>query len=160
MKPTELRLNNYVYGINRRSEVHLPENLPLKVLQIEIFNCYCLPLDKSPAEEKEWFKISNIDLSPIPLTEQWLKDFGFKLVIWNKTIKDYQIPVINGYKLSLQFNLYKGETGLSQVRLYPEKSNTIIVLWDWYFNKEIKFCIHTLQDLYFVLTGRELIFNQ
>lgn len=142
MKPTELRIGNYIYGINRRGEVHLPDNLPLKVLQIEVFNCDCLPLDKHPRQVEDWFQISNIDISPIPLTEDWLKKFGYKL---KKTSAwDYYSNNESDLILSI------GTLGSYNAELYNYTEDYV-----WQDLITIKY-VHQLQNLYWSLCEKEL----
>ena len=130
MKTTEKRIGNYVYGINRRSEIHIPDELPLKVLQIELFNTYVLPLDQNPATCVKWFKITNEDLSPIPLTEEWLLKFGFE-----KTTNEY----------------YDKNNGL----VIWIDGQFINIEWKDRFLISYTY-VHQLQNLYFALTNTEL----
>lgn len=136
MKAIELRIGNWVLWTGNKRQI---EALDINDLE----------------EHQRTSKI--IMVEPIPLTEQWCKDFKLTLKIWNNTLNDYQIKFMRGYSISLQFGLYKNHNGLCQVRLYPIQSNTIIVLWDWYWAKEKEYHVHTLQNLYFGLTGKELI---
>lgn len=126
MKSTELRIGNYVNAIDRRTNIHLPTNIPLKVLQIEIFNCEVLQTDKNPATEEKWIKISNCDLSPIPLTEEWLIKFGFE-------IKNYSYTNSHYVKGKFGFDLTTFE----------------------YKGIKLKY-VHQLQNLFFALTCEEL----
>jgi hypothetical protein len=141
MRATELRIGNYVYGINRRSEIHLPDTIPLKVLQIELFNTEVLPLDQNPATVEKWFKITNEDLSPILLTEEWLKKFGF----FEKYKSVHSQWSLNGF-------------AVQQTSDQDDDGNTIpqeeVFYYEWNF--EVKH-VHQLQNLYFALTGEELI---
>jgi len=134
MQSTELRIGNLVYGINRRSEVHLPATVPLKVLQIELFNCEVLPHEENPAHEEKFFKISNADLSPIPLSEEWLSNFGIK----KNSLKIQDIYIDFLYDPTTQN--------------YLAVSNSIIIARFKY--------VHQLQNLYFALTADELIYNK
>jgi hypothetical protein len=72
---------------------------------------------------------------PIPLTEQWLKDFGFEQNI-PAASREYifkDCKLINHYKNGFLF---------------------IMDIWDR--GKMINY-VHTLQNLYFALTGKELL---
>ena len=138
MKVTELRIGNFVYGINRRSEIHLPDYNPCKVLQIELFNTEILPIEQNPAIVEKWFRVANPDLSPIPLTEEWLLKFGFYFDL--KT--DYD-GYWKKYKEGFEIRIYKFED-------YFE--------YGWQLGHDpikIKY-VHHLQNLYYVLTGGEL----
>lgn len=103
MEAKELRLGNYVYngGI-----------ISLDIEMLYAFN-ECL-----------------YDLQPIPITEQWLLDLGFKAKkAYNRTF--YYADSFNEWKVIYQDGLIKRN------------------------GKVIKH-IHQLQNLYFALTGQEL----
>ncbi len=88
--------------------------------------------------------IENIE--PIPLTEEWLIKFGFE------KIKDEVSPYKDGeYTItSKRFTVF---------RKYPITHNSV---FGWYIKKinfseiNIKY-VHQLQNLYFALSGKELI---
>ena len=134
MKATEERIGNYVYGINRRSEIHISNELPLKVLQIELFNTYVLPLDQNPATCVKWFKITNEDLSPIPLTEEWLKKFG--LFIEGSGYNNFN---------NTEFCCYKLNSGRGYGLYFDDNFTGIVIKY-----------VHQLQNLYLDLTEEEL----
>lgn len=146
MKASELRIGNLVYGINRRSAIHLPDNLPLRVWEIGIFNSEVLPMDQSAAETEKWFKITNSDLSPIPLTEEWLMKFCFHKDNYGvfEKVKN-NLPYVSGCEIEFWTKKEKDE-------------------WDICVGKDIDSLhllatikyVHTLQNLYFALTGEEL----
>jgi hypothetical protein len=154
MKATELRIGNYVYDINRRSEIHLPDYNPYKVLQIELFNTEILPIEQNPATVEKWFKITNEDLSPIPLAEEWLLKLGFeKTEVNNGVIKQYYHDCTppkyrNEHGLFFRF----GEMRNEKYKMY------------WYASGAVNSSMHSfpceyvhqLQNLYFALTGNEL----
>jgi hypothetical protein len=85
------------------------------------------------SEDEELFNLAH---SPIPLTEEWLLKFGFeKQMMWT-----YAIDIIGNKKLIY----YLGEKGWSiGNKNYSDFSN-------------LKY-VHQLQNLYFALTGTELI---
>jgi len=115
MKATELRIGNWV-------------------------NCYAVRIEISAIAEEYvydktesgWFRIN--DLNPIPLTEQWLKDFGF---VYSETKKVWMGSKSGWFWLAEKDGYYKL----------------------WYYNSLIgrpfKY-VHQLQNLYFALTGEEL----
>ena len=112
MKATELRLNNYVTDVEDND-----------IYQID----------------KTWFaylpkSINNIQ--PIPLTEQWLKDFGFEIGVSGKSTFA-EIPEPNWFIMS---------------------KNDNEAVWNPYFLRSKGKCeyVHQLQNLYFCLTGKEL----
>jgi len=83
---------------------------------------------------------------PIPLTEQWLKDFGFKLSEDEGWIhnEDMSYPVyINGIRI-----IYKED----KFYLWIEIDEDTYYNFEWI---EIKY-VHQLQNLYFALTEKEL----
>jgi len=81
-------------------------------------------------------------IEPIPLTEEWLLKFGFEMI--NSSPINYKI-----YRLKdISFNVIKD----SNIKLYDK-----IVYSEQYRYIE---SVHQLQNLYFALTGEELIFKQ
>ena len=72
---------------------------------------------------------------PIPLTEQWLKDFGFKQE-HNWFVK---------YEGKFQFQISISDKGI-QVEIHHFGFITVDIEY-----------VHELQNLYFVLTNKELI---
>ena len=143
MKATELRIGNLVYGINRRSEVHLPNETPLKVWQIEIFNCEVLPPDKNPAEAESYLKISNVDITGIPLTDKWLLKLGFTFKVEELGARFYERQV------GIDFISFSkdGHWNINSGKSY------------WYMDRNFKSpkYVHELQNLYFAMTGTDLI---
>ena len=138
MKPTELRIRNLVYIIKRGCEVHLPIEIPMQILQIGLFNSEVLEADINPGTVKKFIKVPNCGLSPIPLTEQWLKDFGFK------QFKDYEIYYKDNFPSDFQIDKTQKEQ--------DEKGY-------WFFINDYSVNIvyvHQLQNLCFALTGKEI----
>ena len=108
--------------------------------------------------EDEYYKVSGCDISelsdelidlnasPIPLTEEWLLKFGFirhhydyaNDVIYIKNIADNEID-----NAEFEWGVYPNELG-SGIQIKNRKS--------------LKY-VHQLQNLYFALTGEELILN-
>lgn len=134
MKVQELRIGNLVYGVSDRVEqITLISETKIITDLVKI---------NAPME------VDLTDISPIPLTEEWLIKFGF--------VKE---------PLAYSINIDKFGRGkkitISSDYLYivdSEKQNTIptdiITIW----NKDIvkEFYVHQLQNLYFTLTGEEL----
>jgi len=88
---------------------------------------------------EDFTEISNNDqflklfLKPIKLTEQWFKDFGFKLI--ESSFLSFATYELNGVRI--------------------DKGTYIYVLFN---DKEIKY-VHQLQNFYFALTSKELKSN-
>ena len=80
---------------------------------------------------------------PIPLTEEWLLKFCFEYI---EHYTNYRIPTNAGYCNSIQ--LYENEWH------YNNDSSDA----GCYYVATIKY-VHQLQNLYFALTGEELIFK-
>jgi hypothetical protein len=94
--------------------------------------------DGESSLKSTWF-----DIKPIPLTEEWLLNLGFK--------KDSKL----NYVFNLEFN--EGYEKIT-VELYEGGDN------DFYFRgnillDELKH-VHQLQNLYFILTGEELTIKE
>ena len=86
------------------------------------------------------FKISTPNIEPIPLTEQWLLDFGFEYKLRN----EYAIS-IGDYTLLL--SIEKDHIAVIYVYAYDSEAT---------FLKNIIY-VHQLQNLYFALFQEELI---
>jgi len=121
MKAEELRLWNFIF-----------DGVQLQMVeQIEYEGCYCRSINGAVS-----FYYDYENLCPIPITEQWLIDFGFAFTMESGLFN------ISGYDVMLTKNgidFYLGEYG------------------SWYKNIEY---VHQLQNLYFALTGEELQLKQ
>lgn len=127
MKVEELRIGNIVYSVNRKGDVHLLEEVPLVVVEISQFFIKTYPLGFQITKVSSYIPFSVKDIEPIPLNEEWLVSFGFEE---------------NGIYLSKGNLLFHKEHGL----------------WSWFGNYIIiPRSVHQLQNLYFALTGEELI---
>jgi hypothetical protein len=145
MKPKELRLGNFVDVIsNRAQEIQLPCNKVMKIGGIDFFSVKLYEYDKPFAVQPNVFEVRSSDLSPIPLTKEWLLKFGF----------EKRITV--GH--SVQY--FIGKNPITHDWLFD-------ILWlDGYsapfyrngFHK-IQY-VHQLQNLYYDLTGEELTIKQ
>jgi len=132
MKPNELRIGNYIHRLDLVSKEPRIEN----VIELQENKAVC----SGPFK----VNLSYDDLQPIPLTEQWLIEFGFeKKTYQNLTLYCYSLKVLSHGEISFHpkdsgFNLDLGTTTGYQ------------------FGKtKIKY-VHQLQNLYFALTGEEL----
>ena len=118
MERSELRLGNlvfedetiYSYGINKR----------VVEMNLDYFNSYSDTWDM---------------IKPIPLTEEWLKKFGFK---WKNT--------------GLRLDKYVLRNQIDGWFMYISNESLN-------FTVHIKY-IHQLQNLYFALTGKELTIKE
>ena len=117
MKPTELRIGNYVNYIFKTLSIDAPEYKIKNGADIQLHQ-------------------SNNLYKPIPLTDQWLKDLGLET-----KDNDEHMWFIMGYAV-YEF-LFDGKF------LYYA-SNTPGI------NTKIEY-VHHFQNLYFALTGEELI---
>lgn len=86
-------------------------------------------------EEMTWIEIEEFE--GIPLTEEWLLKFGFK-----KSRLGYDLD---------EFSLYHNHSGA--LPIYGP-------YWkEWEAGYNIQY-VHQLQNIYFAMTGRELIFKE
>ncbi len=117
----ELRIGNYIqsnYGESKGQSIKVSFDLMITLLHTGIDQ-----------------------LEPIPLTEQWLKDFGFE-VGYDDRKTDKHLGV-REYK----------KDGLS---IHFMSSGSIFAYWLEEDILSFKAEAHTLQNLYFALTGKEL----
>ena len=129
MKSNELRIGNLVDVTNRSNKVHLPTGIVLNVIAIGLFKAQCIDnsIPVTKANGNDIMSIPLSDLTPIPLTNEWLLKFGFK-------------PDCN----SIQFNL--------GMFMYENKNNLFYIGQESFAMEYV----HQLQNLYFILTGTEL----
>jgi hypothetical protein len=144
---TELRLGNYVIVDNHKYHPDL-KDIPLKVISVSDSrnNQHSIGLnlifkDKPPfyGTYAQWDKY----IIGIPLTEQWLFDFGFKYNGWNY---DFEI-----YRFHAQ-----GRNGeeFYNTEFYIKRGTEHVLIS---FNIKT---VHQLQNIYFALTGKELGLNK
>jgi hypothetical protein len=135
MNANELRIGNYV---NREYLNPSPSGL-------QICHTYCriksIGIEKIIYEcrNKSLNKVDFDIISPIPLTEEWLVKFGFFVITAGKLI-DATLP-------NFRFSLHKSGNYIGY--LLCENDNVITNLES----------AHQLQNLYFALTGKELVFS-
>lgn len=87
------------------------------------------------------------EIKPIPITEQWLTDFGFEKEPLSDDSVHYQILKLNNDK-HCDLCLSSGDKkGFLEVTLFPYE--------DWFRFRYV----HQLQNIYFSLTGEELELN-
>lgn len=139
MKASELRIGNYV-TIDNSDGWPKMKGIPLIVTGIRLANDKVFPTSTGNVSlqggKKEFSQFDEF-IQPIPLTEEWLLMFGFELQV-RGTIKDY-----------LKFNSY----GVSEVLLSSINGTE----WTTYgVRYKIKY-VHQFQNLYYALTGEELI---
>lgn len=122
MKANELRIGNYVYHPMRDEHFAIDRGL------FEYNN-----------------GLANLeDFRPIPLTEEWLKDFGFE-----KSVDKYQEGISYGLEAEFGIHIVFADGDINYCSLYQNYQ-----LID-FFTGHIKY-VHQLQNLYFALTGKEL----
>lgn len=137
----ELRIGNLFYKIDRSNTVHLPIEIPLKVLEINMFNVSACLADENPAMMKTIPVISISDLSPIPLTPEVLEKCRFVQVRGNIFYRffDYnEFRVFIHKETDSVFMHYKGNTVNDSVNNLP---------------------LHRLQNIIHALTNEELTYD-
>ena len=138
MKESDLRIGNYIYwdgvrvvcGFNNLGEL----------------SSKCVDGSDHSYDDILYFK-------PIPLTEEWLVKFGFEKITHSKRRSE-----VHGW--SAEFNI-KNKLHLLETNKnsnWGDKQNQYNVIGFSYNAVWIKY-IHSLQNLYFALTGEELTIN-
>lgn len=131
----ELRIGNLVYDPN-----HYGGGLQILIDKIDL--CH---------ENKEWWD----DLQPIPLTDEWLVRFGFKRKNVSSVFSDGSIAAhydIDGFYVSVNFVFYGDELSIEIDYCCGEGNDSIVI------RDGIKY-VHQLQNLYYCLTGSELVLD-
>ncbi len=137
MKITELRVGDFI-GMNLKE---FPQNL-FTVLEVgetmKVVNFITTPDNTNlKRRESEYFDIA--DFEPIPLTEEWLVKLGFEETY--KSQHTQRFDLISNTKFGYNKNL---------------KTDIYYIRWIGEDFIHIKY-VHQLQNLYFALTGEELI---
>lgn len=144
MKAQELRIGNIVNILGENREI----------LGISKYN-YKMGTETIPyyIEFKGLLPMKLIHLKPIPLTEQWLIDFGFTKYTWCDDCAF--IPFLFGQSLYCRY--YNDKWHIKTVKIRKDKEGYYcdsqpknIV------NKGLIKHVHQLQNLYHGLTGKEL----
>ncbi len=133
MKAHELRIGNWV-------EINNPEYRPndtgkiARVVQISELkgDVYLEIIDQYEGYFGQFLKY----IKPIPLTEQWLLEFGFEKSNHYKISTGKGVILVNNF----EFYVYSG-LGIAE---------------EYGFEVSIKY-VHQLQNLYYALTGEELV---
>ena len=147
MKASELRIGNYIADRgNKEWQIDHWESIDKLSAKSNATMYMGILMETHPMTEYVDY------IKPVPLTEEWLLKFGFEE---------------EAMRYSKNIDLFGGGKKLcfSGDYLYiidSEKQNTIptdvVTIW----NKDVKkeFYVHQLQNLYFALTGEELIIKQ
>jgi hypothetical protein len=132
MKASELRIGNLVDLGNRIAKIS------------EIYHKACTVLDLEETQDT----IEDYERTkPIPLTEEWLLNFDMELTDgFSNSRKLY----LNNYENDISKITYSPKEGLLRLSNGDPKGTILI--------PHIKY-VHQLQNLYFALTGEELILN-
>ena len=139
MRTADLRLGNFVGiketalhadGCNHSEAIFEIEEIKKDVVQFKGYHA------------NEYYK----DLNPIPLTEQWLLDFGFK----DEGGDDY---VVTKGEHTLLLTVEKDSIRVYLISLYGTYNSK------YTFLKSIIY-VHQLQNLYFALFQEELILKE
>lgn len=136
MKPEELRIGNYVYEMNRQTEIHFPYDYPLKIVSIEIGYIRAILPEENLAHIANPIKIKWSNITGVPLTEDWLIKFGFEKEIESKIT----------YFIIDEFN----------IEWWSKAKDGKALFTDGNLYRHMDF-VHQLQNLYFALTGKELV---
>ena len=132
MKTTELRIGNFIQ--DQFDDIITVDGLD----DMDVFSSDCGDIPVHAVQ-------------PIPLTEQWLLDFGFEETIEGSFIKELDgatliIFIINGVAQPI----YKHYSSYSENEI--DVVNAVCLLSVEY--------VHQLQNIYFALTQEELIKNK
>lgn len=129
MKLSELRLSNLFYPIVNKDGLNMVnDTIAFKVCTIG-FTVEAIHFDKTPAQVETWTKFKPFEIEPIRLTSEWLTRLGF----------------VNGQKGGFFFNR---KMDLSIIGHEDDYNGLYIGRIEY---------VHTLQNLFFAITGDDLI---
>ena len=148
MKTSELRLRNIVELLTDPNPIAMPSGVFVQMIGIGFFESQICGIDK-PIIQQEPKSISNIKLSPIPLTEEWLLKFGSNCDNFTHRDKTISKDVYLFNSLAIQY--VDGTWILCKLASSP-------INYDLIYLREVQY-VHQLQNLYFILTGQELEIN-
>lgn len=140
----ELRIGNLVDTVNHGNGTTSPNKQPMWVQAIELHYVELCHLKDSIHDTRRFLKKPLNDIIPIPITEEWLLKFGFK--------------ICTGHFYNHLKNAYSRDDFDFTVCFWDDGTIDLDSAFDDMFGielKHIKF-IHQLQNLYFALTGEEL----
>ncbi len=138
MKANELRIGNLVS--HHDFEGYFP-----KVIGIKSNGVVILEMPTGFGE------LHSADYEPIPLTEEWLLNFGFEKFVYDSEETGYGTE----YKLKASEDVFMVYSDDFSLGLYSDESreeNDMAVIPTYEHIKHV----HQLQNLYFALTGEEL----
>ena len=139
MKASELRIGNLVYGVSDRIETVIG-------LGEAAITAYAGDLVESQMTFPEE------DFIPIPLTEEWLIGFGFTKVVYESDGTGYGTE----YELECSHDVFMSYADDFSLGIYNSRKSSdddFAVIPNW---EQTKF-VHGLQNLYYSLTGKELV---
>ena len=121
MEAKEIRIGNYVNYDNKDAQINIEDFAHI-------------------------IKYDNQLINPIPLTEEWLLKFGFKIETpTNQFINEFIINC-GEYVMGVCFNTFSSDNWFISIR--TSYGNQPVTIQQKY--------VHQLQNLYFALTGKEL----
>lgn len=139
---TDLRINNYVLANGKTDQIS-----EVKTFEISVYGC----------------EDNVVLVKPIPLTDEWLLKFGFEKIKSDR-------PLFNGDAFNYKMNAYASEFRVyyfeyhatseshegwrAYIKSCSHRTETFVDQWP-YLNH-----VHTLQNYYFALTGKELIIEK
>lgn len=130
-----------MYVIGRNTKIHLPIEIPFVICGVGIFDSMVLMHGLNLAQN-EFKKVSNNDISPIPITEEWLIKLGFE-----RKSKDNEFVWVTKFYMFLNID--------SGWYFRYKFDGFISFCFGDLFVKELRY-VHQLQNLYFALTEEEL----
>jgi hypothetical protein len=134
MKANELRIGNYVYDEDVKYKTSLGHTVIL-------------------SKGVHSFNLGEINLKPIPLTEEWLLKFGFES--WNCKGVDWIFEKVIYKELDIEQKMIISSSGTCCIE--EQEDHPEVEVQKFIIRPDIHY-VHQLQNLYFALTGQELEF--
>ena len=137
MKITDLRVGNYISCTDFECMDEVPTELSEKY--DKVLRIYDNVIQwNSISDDISYYSATDINyVDPIPITEEWLLSFGFKLDYRNSE----HTKLYSNEKLTIDYNFTDKYIDFDNVLLAPDI--------------KIEY-VHQLQNLYYALTGEEL----
>jgi hypothetical protein len=138
----DLKINNYVYYNNEHNEIGIITKLITDIIT---------DINYVGINNRIDVHYLNKHINPIPITKEWLLNFGFK-----KIESDFKIQIQKDNKDGNTDYWIYVDSGIDN----ETNKFTIEILCQegcWFTSKNQY--VHQLQNLYFALTGKELTLN-
>ena len=143
----ELRIGSLFHPVDRSGTIQPATGLIFKIVELKAFTVSAVLFDENPAQVETWPEFQYSDLSPIQLTPDILSKCGF-----NRSR--------DGWYISSNHKIYDPlELGGSGNMVQVNRECYLLLNNDKIIDATPIRHLHQLQNLYYCLTGQEIIYQ-